>query len=132
MRFIPAFSSSFCYFVLQLGFLKFLVISFSANILSHLFQANPCQHPIIILPPEVRFADLEKLLRFIYQGEVNVHQENLARFLKTAEMLKIRGLAEDSEKVIIYALVQYLNFLYKNLFSTLYCGVEFMYLYDYS
>ena len=38
-------------------------------------------------------------MRFIYQGEVNVHQENLARFLKTAEMLKIRGLAEDSEKV---------------------------------
>lgn len=30
---------------------------------------------------------------------MNVHQENLARFLKTAEMLKIRGLAEDSEKV---------------------------------
>ncbi|XP_071535008.1 uncharacterized protein [Panulirus ornatus] len=63
-----------------------------------LLKANPCQHPIVILPPEVRFADLEKLLRFIYQGEVNVHQENLARFLKTAEMLKIRGLAEDSEK----------------------------------
>ncbi|KAK7067192.1 hypothetical protein SK128_024521 [Halocaridina rubra] len=61
-------------------------------------NANPCQHPIVILPPEVRFADLEKLLRFIYQGEVNVHQENLARFLKTAEMLKIRGLAEDSER----------------------------------
>ncbi|KAK8722698.1 hypothetical protein OTU49_012173, partial [Cherax quadricarinatus] len=66
-----------------------------------LFQANPCQHPIVILPPEVRFADLEKLLRFIYQGEVNVHQENLARFLKTAEMLKIRGLAEDSEKRVL-------------------------------
>lgn len=40
------------------------------------------------------------MLRFIYQGEVNVHQENLARFLKTAEMLKIRGLAEDNEKVL--------------------------------
>ena len=47
---------------------------------------------------------IEKLLRFIYQGEVNVQQENLARFLKTAEMLKIRGLAEDSEKVRIWAL----------------------------
>ncbi|XP_063850311.1 protein bric-a-brac 2-like isoform X2 [Scylla paramamosain] len=66
-----------------------------------LLKANPCQHPIVILPPEVRFADLEKLLRFIYQGEVNVHQENLARFLKTAEMLKIRGLAEDSEKRVL-------------------------------
>ncbi|KAB7498522.1 Broad-complex core protein, partial [Armadillidium nasatum] len=63
-----------------------------------LLKANPCQHPIVILPPEVRFIDLEKMLRFIYQGEVNVQQENLARFLKTAEMLKIRGLAEDGEK----------------------------------
>ena len=63
------------------------------------FQANPCLHPIIILPTEVKFGDLEKLLRFIYQGEVNIVQENLARFLKTAEMLKIRGLAEDNEKV---------------------------------
>ena len=65
----------------------------------YILQANPCQHPIVILPPEVRFVDLEKMLRFIYQGEVNVQQEHLARFLKTAEMLKIRGLAEDSEKV---------------------------------
>lgn len=63
-------------------------------------QVNPCQHPIIILPQEVHFADMEKLLRFIYQGEVNVLQENLSRFLKTAEMFKIRGLAEDNEKVI--------------------------------
>jgi hypothetical protein len=62
-------------------------------------QLYPCPHPIIILPPEVRHSDMEKLLHFIYQGEVNVLQENLARFLKTAEMLKIKGLADDSEKV---------------------------------
>ncbi|RXG55012.1 Broad-complex core protein isoform 6 [Armadillidium vulgare] len=49
-----------------------------------LLKANP-----YMLFSEVRFIDLEKMLRFIYQ--YNVQQENLARFLKTAEMLKIRG-----------------------------------------
>ena len=63
------------------------------------FQANPCQHPIIILPTDVKYSDLQKMMKFIYQGEVNVHQDSLARFLKTAEMLKIRGLAEDNDKV---------------------------------
>ena len=76
----------------------FLFLQISSKSL-FILQANPCQHPIIILPTEVRFCDLEKMLRFIYQGEVNVQQESLARFLKTAEMLKIRGLAEDNEKV---------------------------------
>jgi hypothetical protein len=61
-------------------------------------QDNPCQHPIIILR-DVRYEDLYSLLQFMYNGEVNVAQEQLNSFLKSAEALKIRGLTdnEDSE-----------------------------------
>jgi len=62
------------------------------------FQDNPCQHPIIILR-DVRYEDLYSLLQFMYNGEVNVAQEQLNSFLKSAEALKIRGLtdSDDSE-----------------------------------
>ncbi|XP_047735620.1 zinc finger and BTB domain-containing protein 44 isoform X5 [Hyalella azteca] len=75
-----------------------MLLSACSAFFRDLIKLYPCPHPIIILPPEVRHSDMEKLLHFIYQGEVNVLQENLARFLKTAEMLKIKGLADDSEK----------------------------------
>lgn len=56
-------------------------------------QANPCQHPIVILR-DVASGDMESLLRFMYHGEVNVGQEQLTAFLKTAQMLQVRGLAD--------------------------------------
>lgn len=58
-----------------------------------IFQANPCQHPIVILR-DVASSDMESLLRFMYHGEVHVGQEQLAAFLKTAQMLQVRGLAD--------------------------------------
>lgn len=61
------------------------------------FQANPCQHPIVILQ-DVREQDMEALLRFMYNGEVNIGQEQLPDFLKTAQTLQVRGLADVSSK----------------------------------
>ena len=40
--------------------------------------------------------DLYTILEFIYMGEVNVGQSDLTSFLKTAELLKIKGLAENA------------------------------------
>lgn len=34
----------------------------------------------------------------MYHGEVNVSHNELATFLKTAEALRVRGLAEDDNK----------------------------------
>ncbi|XP_011880839.1 PREDICTED: protein abrupt isoform X3 [Vollenhovia emeryi] len=39
---------------------------------------------------------MESLLRFMYHGEVHVGQEQLPAFLKTAQMLQVRGLADVS------------------------------------
>ena len=55
------------------------------------FQGNPCQHPIIILR-DIKYDDLFSLLQFMYNGEVNVAQDQLNSFLKSAESLKIGGL----------------------------------------
>ena len=61
-----------------------------------LLEENPAKHPIIILK-DVPFAHLTAILEFMYAGEVNVAQEQLPAFLKTAEKLKIKGLAEGTQ-----------------------------------
>lgn len=63
-----------------------------------LFTTNPCQHPIVILK-DVQYNDLKTMVDFMYYGEVNVSQEQLPHILKTAEMLKIKGLAEMPDPV---------------------------------
>ena len=62
----------------------------------NLLEQNPAKHPIIILK-DVPFAHLTAILEFMYAGEVNVAQEQLPAFLKTAEKLKIKGLAEGTQ-----------------------------------
>ncbi|CAG2062272.1 unnamed protein product, partial [Timema podura] len=54
---------------------------------------NPSKHPIIILK-DVPYTHLQAILEFMYAGEVNVSQEQLPAFLKTADRLKVKGLAE--------------------------------------
>ncbi|XP_076285037.1 uncharacterized protein LOC143211349 isoform X20 [Lasioglossum baleicum] len=70
-----------------------VVLSACSPYFRRLLKANPCQHPIVILR-DVASSDMESLLRFMYHGEVHVGQEQLAAFLKTAQMLQVRGLAD--------------------------------------
>jgi len=53
------------------------------------------QHPVLLLH-DVTFLDLYTILEFIYMGEVTVAKTNLTSFLKTAELLQIKGLAENT------------------------------------
>jgi len=53
------------------------------------------QHPVLVMR-DVPFVDLYTILEFIYMGEVNVAQSHLTSFLKTAELLQIKGLAENA------------------------------------
>ena len=57
------------------------------------------KHPIIILK-DVSFLHMSAILEFMYHGEVSVTQEELPEFLKTAEKLEIKGLAEDEKEVV--------------------------------
>lgn len=46
----------------------------------------------------MKFDDLAALVDFMYQGEVNVVQEQLASFLTTAELLAVQGLTDGTGK----------------------------------
>jgi len=52
------------------------------------------QHPVLVLR-DVPFIDIYTILEFIYMGEVNISQSDLQSFLKTAELLQIKGLTEN-------------------------------------
>ncbi|XP_021914816.1 protein abrupt-like isoform X8 [Zootermopsis nevadensis] len=71
-----------------------IVLSVCSPYFKELFKVNPCKHPIVILK-DVGHKELVAILQFMYQGEVNVQQEDLATFLKTAELLQIKGLTEN-------------------------------------
>lgn len=62
---------------------------------SILTNCNSEKDPIIILK-DVKFMDIKYLVEFMYKGEINVEHNNLASLLKTAEELRIKGLAEVS------------------------------------
>ncbi|CAH0557638.1 unnamed protein product [Brassicogethes aeneus] len=72
-----------------------VVLSACSPYFRRLLKANPCSHPIVILR-DVQQKDMESLLRFMYNGEVHIGQEHLTDFLKTAQMLQVRGLADVS------------------------------------
>ena len=64
------------------------------NILS---SVESYQHPIILLK-DVSFIELEYIVNFMYSGEVVVPQEEIQSFLKTAELLEIKGLLDRQEE----------------------------------
>ncbi|KAL3278695.1 hypothetical protein HHI36_016231 [Cryptolaemus montrouzieri] len=53
--------------------------------------------PILIMK-DVKYVDIKCLVEFMYRGEINVDHCHLATLLKTAEELRIKGLAEVSWK----------------------------------
>ncbi|XP_039279498.1 protein tramtrack, beta isoform isoform X3 [Nilaparvata lugens] len=74
-----------------------MLLSACSTYFRDLFKENPCQHPVIIFK-DVKFVDLKALIDFIYQGEVNVVQDQLSSFLLTAELLAVQGLSDGSNK----------------------------------
>ncbi|XP_019773375.1 protein abrupt isoform X4 [Dendroctonus ponderosae] len=70
-----------------------VVLSACSPYFRELLKANPCQHPIIILW-DIHRKDMDSLLRFMYNGEVNIGREQLKDFLKTAQTLQVKGLAD--------------------------------------
>ncbi|XP_059482500.1 protein bric-a-brac 1-like isoform X1 [Neocloeon triangulifer] len=74
-----------------------LVLSACSTYFQALFTSySGHQHPIVILK-DVTFRDLRTMVDFMYSGEVHVTQEQLPSIIKTAEMLKVKGLAEGQD-----------------------------------
>ncbi|CAB3365385.1 Hypothetical predicted protein [Cloeon dipterum] len=73
-----------------------MLLSACSSYFKDLFKENPCQHPVIIFR-NVTHDDLMALVDFMYNGEVNVEQEQLASFLHTAELLQVQGLTNSNK-----------------------------------
>lgn len=66
---------------------------FKDKYIFYLQELNTLQHPVIILPG-VEYTNLCALVTFMYNGEVNIYQEQLPALLAMADTLHVRGLAD--------------------------------------
>jgi hypothetical protein len=55
------------------------------------------KHPVVFMK-DMEFENLKSLVEYMYKGEANVPQHMLSAFIKDAESLQIRGLAECASK----------------------------------
>lgn len=61
--------------------------------MQNIFLRNSCKHPVIVLTG-IKYSHMKSLVEFIYNGEVNIYQDNLSELLRIANILKIKGLDE--------------------------------------
>lgn len=59
------------------------------------------QHPVIVLPG-MEYSNLCALVKFMYNGEVNIYQEQLPALLAMADTLHICGLADMAGVSVLY------------------------------
>ncbi|XP_035743366.1 protein tramtrack, beta isoform-like isoform X2 [Vespa mandarinia] len=72
-----------------------MVLAACSSYFQTLFIDLPCKHPIVVLK-DVKYCEIKAILEYMYRGEVNVAQEQLAGLLKVAEVLKVKGLVEEN------------------------------------
>lgn len=75
-----------------------VVLSICSPYFQEMFITMPSnQHPILILK-DMKAQLVSNLLEFMYQGSVNVKQDELKAFMKIAETLQIKGLTTTSKE----------------------------------
>ncbi|XP_042875584.1 longitudinals lacking protein, isoforms A/B/D/L-like isoform X10 [Penaeus japonicus] len=74
-----------------------LVLSTCSDYFCAMFEKTACKSPVIVLK-DIKCEDLEALLDYMYLGEVNVRQSDLASLIKAAENLRIKGLAVPDDE----------------------------------
>merc|ERR1711892_203033 len=72
-----------------------VILSACSPFFRSILRRNKHEHPLLYLKG-VKYTDLVSVLNFMYQGEVNVAQEELNSFLAVAEDLQVRGLSQKS------------------------------------
>ncbi|CAK9827965.1 Longitudinals lacking protein, isoforms H/M/V [Anthophora retusa] len=71
-----------------------VVLSACSPYFEGLLSEHYDMHPIFILK-DVKFKELKAMMDYMYKGEVNISQDQLAALLKAAESLQIKGLSES-------------------------------------
>ncbi|KAF7280301.1 hypothetical protein GWI33_006213 [Rhynchophorus ferrugineus] len=72
-----------------------MVLAACSPYFQNLFTELPCKHPVVVLK-DVKYCEIKAILEYMYRGEVNVAQDQLAALLKVAEALKVKGLVEEN------------------------------------
>ena len=63
---------------------------------------NQIDKQAVVFLKDVKFVDLKALVEYMYRGEVNVAQDQLATFLSTAEALKIKGNSSYNPSTVLF------------------------------
>ena len=74
-----------------------LVLISASPFFHNLLKRNKHPHPIIIMKG-IQSKDLDAVLDFLYNGEVNIYEENIESFLAMADDLQLKGLQGSSRK----------------------------------
>ena len=77
-----------------------IIISSVSPILRGILKQHPNPHPLIYLMG-IQYKHLESLITYIYQGKVNVANEDLVNFFKIASDFKIKGLCDDDNGSLV-------------------------------
>jgi len=75
------------------------ILSVSSNFFRNVLRKNPHPHPLIYLKG-LEHSDLLAMVEFMYSGKVEIAQDNLDRFLASAQDLKIKGLFDMEENPV--------------------------------
>ena len=71
-----------------------IVLSASSEYFHNILKSNKHSHPMICLPG-VNSNEMNSILDYIYNGEVQIYQENLDKFLEVAQRFHIEGLMQS-------------------------------------
>ena len=74
-----------------------VVLSLSSPFFQNIFKKNKNSHPLIYMRG-LKAKELVLIVDFIYNGEVNINQEDLNNFLELAIELELKGLTGSSEE----------------------------------
>ena len=73
-----------------------IVLSASSEYFKNILKSNKHSHPMICLAG-VNSNEMNSILDYIYNGEVQICQENLDKFLDVAQRFHIEGLMQSEE-----------------------------------
>ena len=74
-----------------------VVLCSSSEYFKNVLTSNKHAHPMLCLNG-VNKRDLENILDFIYNGEIQIFQDNLDHFLDIAQRFKLEGLIREKEE----------------------------------
>ena len=78
-----------------------LVLSASSEYFKNIFKKNKHSHPLLCLSG-IRTQDVKNILDFIYNGEVQLLQDDLYQFMEVAQRFKLEGLTDIDEPKVTY------------------------------